>query len=352
MKSPNKKSSNSDRDQLYQLRAVQGLGWPEIYPRFPHIPPHSQRRIVHSERAKRNDLPPSDQPPVPAVSAAPCFDEASEELVWEAVLNQARQRKAKELARSQQAVEFDHGPVALVFVADLHLGGSGVDYDRLDRDIALVENTPGMYFVAAGDWLDNYVIGKLVSISADMDASIMTQWALVKRILKRMAPKLIISVGGNHDKWTKKVAHIDYLADLHQIMAPQVIYHSDQATVQLRVGESEYRVLVRHKWRGHSKYNETHGIESAYKWGQHFDVAVGAHDHAGSLVREFSAPGRTVLAVKCGSYKVFDDFAVEVGFPEPNGSAMPVVIFEEDGLWGTGRLHLAARYMRRTYRKP
>jgi len=86
---------------------------------------------------------------------------------------------------------------------------------------------------------------------------------------------------------------------------------------------------VRHKWRGSSIYNPSHGIERAFKWDQDFEIGVGGHTHASGVVRSFNAAGSTGWAAMVGSYKRVDEFARRGGFAKANGSAAVALLFDE-----------------------
>lgn len=97
-------------------------------------------------------------------------------------------------------------------MADTHLGGVGVDYEAIDRDIDLVLATPGAYIIAVGDLLDNFIIGKLLALQMHTPFTINSKWALMQRCSGAWPSSP--AVGGNHDNWTRLLAGID-LHDVH-----------------------------------------------------------------------------------------------------------------------------------------
>ena len=104
---------------------------------------------------------------------------------------------------------------------------------------------------------------------------------------------------------------------------------------------------IRHIWRGHSDYNDTHAIEKAAKWDQDFVWGVGAHTHASGLVREFNIGGIEGLAMLCGSYKVYDSYASMKGFPKPNRHTAVTIVFDanEEEMVGFSNIITAANYI-------
>jgi len=314
----------------------------------------SIRRAVYEYRdrlARQADpayLPPAAMPLIENALAE--LDDVDEEAVWQQAV--AEHRKARERLRRQRAgrLVWDYGAVCLVFMADTHLGGTGVDVEAIDRDIDMVLETPGAYIVGVGDLLDNFIIGKLMAIQMDTPFTIDAQWSLVRRMLRRMAPRLVASVGGNHDNWTRLLSGVDYFREVHeQIVGRHILLGKNELRVTVQVGEAEFPLKIRHKWRGFSMYNPTHAAERDAKFnsGYPWRVGVAAHTHTGGYVREFNRGGQTALAVQCGTYKRIDDYADTNDFPEPNDAAAVAVILDDQGdMWGTSNLRAALKYMK------
>jgi hypothetical protein len=318
----------NEREQIYherrKLEEQEQRSWQEIYDQFPHIPRNQVRKIYYRESRKRSD--PALAVPIPSVKVvgvAPEEPEIDEEEVWSRAVNKSRRRRQREEKRNGQSISFSHGPICLVWMADTHLGNTGVDYDRLTEDVDTIVSTPGMYVCVLGDLLDNFIMGRLKDIRLGAEFSISEEWVLARRVLRRLAPKLLLSVSGNHDLWTYALTGIDYLRDVHALLNPGIVYAKYDTTVALSVGDRSYTMRARHKWKGYSQYNDTHGIEWAAKFdkGRHFDIGIGAHIHKGALYRQFVNGGVTGHAIMCGSYKVYDDYPEMIGLPEANEAA-------------------------------
>ena len=87
------------------------------------------------------------------------------------------------------------------------------------------------------------------------------------------------------------------------------------------VGPHEFKIWTRHKWRGSSIYNATHGQERGARFDDpNFDVYVGAHVHKGAMAREFIHDAGRRLAMLTGTYKAVDDYASSEGFPRNDAS--------------------------------
>jgi hypothetical protein len=333
--------------EAFQVYTDAGNSFAPVYAMFPDVPRTSLRRLIYEHKRALDVQAHQNHPPTPTIETAddPAPDAAE---IWRRAVA-VSEHKLERPARAA-TLTFPYGPVCVVFSADWHLGSDGTNYARLEDELGLIVDTPGMYAGFVGDMVDNFIIGKLLGLRMATSFHVTEEWAMARYALEMIAPKLLFAVGGNHDAWTTKAAGIDYLADMVKQVAA-VPYDADDLTVDLHVGRTCYTIRARHKWRLNSMLNPTHGIEQASRFdkGRPFDVGVGAHTHASGLSREFNNGGRTGLAVLCGAYKREDDFARQMGFPAPNQATSVAVIFDEAGIWGTSNLTAAADYMRRLY---
>jgi hypothetical protein len=273
-----------------------------------------------------------------------------DEIYRRAVAEWAETERVEQL-RAEQRITFERGPICLVFSGDHHLGNRGTDYPRMFREAELVRDTPGMYAVLLGDLLDNFVIGQLRRIRDDARLTIGDEWALVRRYLRIVGPKLLAQVAGNHDQWAKLLMGIDYFREVVATISPGCIYDTDDARFVVQVGDWQVAVRGRHHWRGHSIYNITHGIERAALWDQDFTIGAGAHKHRGGVARSFVVGGQQGMAVMVGSYKRVDPYARRLGVAKVNASTAVAVLLEEKNRSMTGfdNLEMAASFMRAVY---
>jgi hypothetical protein len=271
----------------------------------------------------------AEQPRVRGITAGGNrFD--TTEIVDRAAREFARAARYYKLAQAQ-TIEFSRGPVALVFASDLHLGSTGTDMRRALAEAKIICATPGMWLVLAGDLLDNFVAQKLMHARHNSRVAIEEEWELVRHYLEIVAPRLLVSVAGNHERFTYILSGIDFFKQILERVAPKAIYDSDDVLFTLRVGKAHFPIRVRHDWQGKSFWNITHQIERAAKVEQNFVCGVGGHTHASGVARQFNLAGRTAMAVLCGSYKAFDLYARQRGFPRANESTAVTVLFYESG---------------------
>lgn len=290
--------------------------------------------------------------PVPEIEGVVANEPVDEEQVFQRAVQVNRKLKERERRKKNQYVTFDKGPVCIVNFADLHCGSEGVDYERIDRELDLVLETPGMYAGFAGDLLDNFIIGKLQRLQMHSSFKITEEWAMVRRVLRKAAPKMLWSVSGNHDYWTVMTGGIDYFQVVHDVLAKHILYDDTEILVNVVVGGHTYKWCIRHKWKGYSQYNPTHGIEWASKFdkGKEFDIGVMGHTHTSGLARFFNNGGKTGLSIICGAYKRYDKHAKAIGFPQANEQCAVAIALNEKGHITTfNHLDAAADHMRVIY---
>lgn len=272
----------------------------------------------------------------------------------DAVLERAREdfARAARLAaqRDAQRIELPGPVAALVFVADTHIGGRGVDIDRAFSDAALIRETPGMFGFYVGDLVDNFVIGKLVAARFDARMSVPDEWALGERYLREFGSSLVAVVGGNHDAWTARLAGQDALLN---IVPAAALYDADEIRAEITTGGGPgVSLIARHQWRGFSMYNPFHPQGRGARFeAPGFDLYVGAHTHTLGGYSELPHAGRVVGLIQCGTYKIHDPYQRVGGFPRTTHTAPVAVIFHADGTWfGTSNIRAAAAYVQSAHR--
>lgn len=262
---------------------------------------------------------------------------------------QARQQQ--EATGLRNVIQFGGGPVAIFFVGDQHIGNAGTDVRRIFEEQEVIMATPGAYVVMTGDTVDNFIIGKLISQNMYESLAVRDQWTLACAYIENFGTRIIAKVSGNHDQWTTKLMGLDYD---RRITPNGILYDTDDITFTAYTTSTSDGVCVRvrHKWRGGSIYNPSHGIERAARFdSSRPDVFVGAHVHQGATAREFILDGQRKLALMSSSYKVIDTYQKQEGFPDNDASTAVALVIEDDGsFWGTSNIRAVGRYMQRVYR--
>lgn len=301
----------------------------------------------------------SRTPSIPAttgVTASDYMKLLDEEEILQRACAAWEKTEALERRKRNQVLAFEEGPVALAFVADLHIGDPGVNYPKMFEDAKMIAGTPGMYVVTLGDMVNNFIIGSLRNAHFNTALGICEQWVLLKHYLSFVADKLVVAVGGNHDGWTRLLTGIDYFGSVVERIRPDVLYDEHDCRVTMQVGNISWPGRMRHKWRGSSIYNPTHAIERAAKWDGDFVWGIGAHTHRCGVTREFRKGDsnefyRDAIAAMCGTYKKNDEYARRMGFPMQNNSTVVTIVFDEftRSMTGFGNLEAACDYMHTVY---
>jgi len=251
----------------------------------------------------------------------------------EAIQDEAEMELEK---RYSQTIKIPGGkPVGIVFSSDWHFGGRYVDYRSIQRDIQTIVETEGMYTVLGGDYHENW-IGRIFSPQYQNELTIEQELTLVDDAIGKLHDKILAMCAGNHDAGRHvKVAGWDHIRRL--LKGSKFLYDRDEVCFTLKLGSTEWRVKLRHKWRGYSQYNPTHGQEKDRKFVELHDISIGGHTHNGTLFREEFAHGKYRMNIQTGTYKYHDDYGVEQGFSQTPPNPVGCLILYPDGSWMTAK---------------
>lgn len=215
-------------------------------------------------------------------------------------------------------------PYGIAFLSDLHFGSAYTDYAQAKADAIAIASTPGLYAVFHGDGIDNWILPKMAGLQRGQAMPFDDEMKMFKEWLEMLGRKLLVVVAGNHDNWTYSLAGIDFLQNL---VNPQTFYDQHQAIFDIIAGSHRMRFAVRHKWRGSSILNPTHGMERAAR-DIDADVYVGGHTHIATLARYFTVRDRDRLAILTGTYKKWDTYGHALGLPPSQHSGAGVLVVD------------------------
>lgn len=239
--------------------------------------------------------------------------------VWEQLVSNQKSVDRSKLISVQT-------PCAIALLSDLHIGHPSTDYRSIMRDAKLVRDTPYMYAGFVGDGVDNWIVSKLQFLQRNQAVNFDTEWGLFLSWIELLKDKMVFMCSGNHDYWSYLVAGVDRVKEF--VRGTKMLYGSEEINFSLEAGPAIYRVKVRHKWRGSSIYNPTHGIETGWERGSdQYDIGIGGHTHIATLHRPFIRQAQMVHAILVGTYKK-EPFA---GLPNPYGQGSGAMIFDKDG---------------------
>lgn len=222
------------------------------------------------------------------------------------------------------------GPIGICFIGDIHMGGN-IELELLDRDLALVRETPGLYTVYMGDLVDNYKhqakSGSGLYEGIINDSS--KQVGLVLKVSRPLAErKKIIAVNkGNHEEFDGKYAGIDRTEALASELGA-VYFTEAGGSIFVYVGGYRYHIICKHQFRG-GKRNGANLIYNEWPWTRERpDVVTLAHLHEPSLEQPIRN-GEQVTYLRGGTYKIHDEYAASKGYRCYYGVPMVVLMPDE-----------------------
>jgi len=223
----------------------------------------------------------------------------------------------------------DERPIAITFTADWHLGAPGVDYDAFDRMRNLVIQTDGLYAYIGGDGTERFIKAPSVPRGAGIEQQPITiQRLLFIRALEGMIGKVVAFGTGNHELWMKVATGYDDLAEIARQL--KFVYTGPGGLLNLTVGKQIYRIFRSHKFRFSSALNLTHAAKQCWRLGAYdADIIVIEHRHE-AAIETFTGHGQERIAIRTGTFLVFDDYARRMGFYGAEVGNPTVILFPEE----------------------
>ena len=236
-------------------------------------------------------------------------------------------------------------PVVLVFTADWHLGSEGVDYESFDRDKKFMSETDNLYVYIGGDGTDNFIQASKISTSLHNQQPMLVQKALFKRTVEELKNKIVALGTGNHEWWSTDLTGVDDIKELTKNMG--ILYTQHGGMLKLTVGNIEYMIYRHHKYAYNSNFNLTHTVKRMWEFAPgDFDVGVVEHRHVASI-EPFARHGQEKWGIRTGSYKVYDEYALQKGFYGVEVANPAVVLYpDEKRIVGFKYMEDAVKYLR------
>lgn len=258
------------------------------------------------------------------VAELPDPDPTADELLERRRKDYARKSKAADARRLIPIrIEID-GPIGVAHFGDPHVDDDGTDIGLLERHVALVNKTPGLFAGNVGDFRNNW-IGRLARLWAQQSTGATDARILAKWLLEAM--DWLYLVGGNHDAWSGADDPIAWIAD--QVNA---LHEPFAARLELQFPDKrKIRINARHDFQGRSEWNPAHGPAKAARLGWRDHILTCGHTHvSGYNVLKDPSSGLISHAIRVASYKLHDRFAIERGLPDQNIFMCPVTILRPE----------------------
>jgi len=222
-------------------------------------------------------------------------------------------------------------PIALCFSSDWHIGNPFVNYTNLTRDLNIILNNRQIFMGLGGDLEDKFIPGFYnAEPVANQVVPPQIQMMTVKKIISKFGHKIFAKIGGNHDVRDERATGIrgsDFI-----LTGKTFPYLRDGGLVKLTVGDMEYNIIWKHKWRYNSslnRFNSHHRMrEILYELA---DIVVQEHIHDPGIeqqnISEFDLK-RQVVNIRTGSYLAGDRFSREF-FKEGVAGPQTVILFPD-----------------------
>jgi hypothetical protein len=244
-------------------------------------------------------------------------------------------------------------PIALVNSADWQLGQFGVDYDSFYKDIEFLctEGVGKCKVSVGGDGYQNIIQPSKMG-SSHNQIPICNQKGLYVLTNERLIDAgVLLAIGtGNHNYWTTLADGEDWDGELvrrFRVKQPNLIYTKHGAMIHLQVGEMVYPMWREHAGPYESSFNPTHGPRQSQR--VHHPgarIIIREHKHVGEML-QYRYDGLECVAIRPGTYSVYDDFAQQWGFYGAHVCNPTVVLWPyEDRLVGFKDMRDAFIYLR------
>lgn len=168
-------------------------------------------------------------------------DEPIEELLDRAIQYNERYASFKEQKSCIDIHIKTDGPFGVVGVPDHHLNSVGTLLRRAFDDAQAIADHPALYCVGIGDWLDNFIVGKLERERRKDVMSHGDAWRLLEHYLGILGPKLIAGISGNHclDEKTQLLTRRGW------VNYTDILETDEALTLNSVTGEAEWQTIQR-----------------------------------------------------------------------------------------------------------
>ena len=252
-------------------------------------------------------------------------DEPSAEELVAALKANYRRKVAHEEARKLIYVTVPiTGPIGILHFGDPHVDDDGTDWEALERDIRLVQTTPGLYAANIGDTTNNWV-GRLGHLYGQQSTTAKQAWILAEWFIKQLAGRWLYLIGGNHDAWSGDGDPLRWIT-----LQVGALYEATEARIGLQFPNGRGLVVnARHDFAGGSMWNPTHGPMKAAQMGVRDDIVICGHKHkSGYSPLKDPETGKVMHCLQVASYKRYDRYAREKGFRDQSLSPCVVTVID------------------------
>ena len=301
------------------------------------------RDSYQTQMTKQGILLKADNPPIATDYKLPPDSTWEEHL--KAIKQLSKLTAFHEQVPNELTIKIDTDlPVALTFTADWQIGQFGVDYEAFEKDINFLSKQAGFKVHVGGDGYENMIQASKVG-SSQNQIPVAVQRGLYYLSIKKLITRILTLGTGNHNYWAKLATGEDWDGEMAKRL--ELLYIKHYALVHLWIGKQEYPYLVMHKGRFNSAFNLTHAAKQYQRL--HFPQARIVdieHQHV-AAIEQYRYDGKECLAIRPGTYSVYDDYAQQNGFFGAHVENPTAVLFpDRDKLVGFKDMRDAAIYLK------
>jgi hypothetical protein len=254
---------------------------------------------------------------------------------------QAMQDLKKRASTTQQyatiRVESDR-PLAVMTLADTHIGAWSTDYDLFMRITDEILSVPDLRLVLLGDLAHMAIKMRSVEEVSDNLLPPDLQLKYLESWLEELADRILFVVWGNHEvEREESQSGGSRFADLYKRRA---IYFGGIGHADVQVGNHVYRIAASHKFLGRSTVNPVVGPQNyLLREGTDRDIAMAGDSHVPGLLA-FNHGGNKKLAMNTGSVQLNSGYSRRY-FSLKTSPVMPLVTLDPHekrfaGYWSLG----------------
>ena len=215
--------------------------------------------------------------------------------------------------------------IGIGFIADIHLGNDGVLYRLAEAHGELIAKTDNCYAVLGGDAIDNFINQKILPAMLASTTSPKGEIYLLEKYLSFFGDNIMAMISGNHERWTKEITGLDFISGIAK--DNKIMYSPEDFFITVKLGEIEYEIYIRHKYRFNSSFNQTHSVKQMLRLSDYtFDIGVVCHHHEPAIETGIWKQKKRVY-IRPGSYKIADTFSRKIGFNKAV-AIMPFVVLD------------------------
>ena len=132
----------------------------------------------------------------------------------------------------------DRQDITIIPVADVHLGAKECMEQEFFDFLKMVENTPNVYLVLAGDLINNATKSSVSNVFEDRYRP-SEQKKMMAKLLEPVKDRILCAVPGNHEARSGKDADDCPLYDILCKLDIEDIYRENIAIVKIRMGDNQ-----------------------------------------------------------------------------------------------------------------